>query len=70
MINMIKRYFCKHEYHLLTTYKTDTDVSVGYKLEELCIIYCPKCKSEEVVPKHKYESIMEKQRIDKEYRND
>lgn len=66
----LRKLFCRHEYHLLTRYKMDTDPTIGYRSEEVCIIYCPKCKHEDTVTKHRYESIIAKQKIDKEYRDE
>lgn len=63
----LKRLFCRHEYTLLTSYKTDVDETIGYKLEELFIIYCPKCKKEKTVGKVEYEKLMAKSEVDKEH---
>jgi hypothetical protein len=63
----LKRLFCKHDFHLLSTYKKDVDDTVGYKLQEIHIIYCPKCKKEKHVSKHRYEAIMKRQEIDRSY---
>lgn len=66
----LKRLFCRHEYHLLNTFITDTDPTVGYRAEEMVVIYCPKCKKEDTVTKHRYECIIERQKVDKEYRDE
>lgn len=64
----LKRWFCKHDYYLLTEYKMDTDPSIGYRSEEVCVMYCPKCKHEITVDKHRYDSVIARQKIDSEYR--
>jgi len=62
----LRRYFCKHKYVLLTTHKKDIDSGVGYDLEELFVMYCPKCKKEIEVLKYQHDTIMAKQRIEEE----
>jgi hypothetical protein len=64
---MFKKWFCKHEYQKVSSYKKDIDDTIGYKLEEVIIIYCPKCKKQKEVLTHEYEAIMNKQYLDKEY---
>jgi uncharacterized protein YbaR (Trm112 family) len=64
---MFKKFFCKHQYQLLTTYETDVDASLGYDKRNKYIIYCPKCKKELDVLEHEYNKIMAKQRIDGNY---
>lgn len=66
---MFKKWFCKHEFHSLTTFKRDVDETLSYDLREFHIIYCPKCGKRKTVEKVEYEALMEKQRIDKEYEN-
>jgi hypothetical protein len=63
----LKRIFCKHEFQALSSYKRDVDSSVGYRLMEFYIIYCPKCGKRRDVIKYEYEAIMSRQRIDREY---
>lgn len=63
----LKKLFCTHEFHKLTSFKVDADLTVGYKVKEIFVIYCPKCKKQKKVEKYKYECIMEKQELDKEY---
>lgn len=64
----LKRLFCTHEFHLLTSYKRDTDRSVGYNVKAIFVVYCPKCKTQREVLEHEYNSIIEKQRLDKEFK--
>lgn len=67
MIGIIKRLFCNHKYHLLSVYKKDLDKSQGYKVDNIHIIYCPKCKKETEVMAHIYKKIIERQKVDEEY---
>ncbi|PGO60555.1 hypothetical protein CN981_08370 [Priestia megaterium] len=67
MFRLLTRWFCTHEYHLLTTYEMDIDKGLGYDVKEFNILYCPKCRKETHVLQHDYEKIMARQRIDLEY---
>jgi hypothetical protein len=68
----LRKWFCKHDFHLLTSYKKDVDETLGYNLQEVFVIYCPKCREEKCVNKHEYEIEMKRQEVDrshaKEYR--
>lgn len=70
MFNMFKKWFCKHEFKSLETYKMDTDPSVGYKEEQMHVVYCPKCKKQQTVTWLQYNILMAKQKVDEEYRNE
>jgi len=65
---MFKKWFCKHDFHLLTSYEKDIDPSVGYKRGKVFIIYCPKCKKQIEVLDYEHEAIMKRQEIDRSYR--
>ena len=69
MIKRLKRLVCHHSFHFLASYSTDGDRGVGYREVEKFIIYCPKCGETKEVLKHQYESVMNKQKIDREYRD-
>ena len=68
MLLKLKKLFCTHEFHLLTSYKRDTDKSVGYSMKNIYVVYCPKCKTQKEVLEHEYNAIIEKQRLDKEFK--
>lgn len=64
----LKKLFCIHDFHLLTSYKKDIDRSViGHNVKTVYVVYCPKCKTEKEVLEHEYNAIVEKQRLDKEF---
>ena len=64
----LKRFFCKHEYKLLTTYEKDIDSGYAYDKQTICIVYCPKCKKQLSLVEWEYNALMHKQEIDKEFR--
>jgi hypothetical protein len=66
--NGLRQLFCNHEFQKVSSYKKDVDDTIGYKLADIVIIYCPKCKKQKEVLLHEYEAIMNKQRLDKEYK--
>lgn len=68
LIRLIRKFFCNHDYRLLTSYKTDTDPSVGFAKQTVYTIYCPKCRKEKTVSEPEYNSIMARQQIDRECR--
>ena len=63
-LRFIKRFFCKHDYHLLTTFISSVSC---YDVERNYVIYCPKCKRKKYVSKHDFDIIMKKQEIDRKY---
>lgn len=63
----LKKLLCKHEYRSLTTYSKDSDASVGYREEQIHVIYCPKCKHKKEVNEYEYKSIMAIKEIDEVY---
>lgn len=70
MFQKIKQYFCKHSFKVTKTYSDDGDETVGYKLTEFAIIYCPKCKKQQTCTLLQFEVMKEMQRIDEEYANE
>lgn len=64
MIRWIKQRFCRHVYHSVHEREEDVDYGVGYNLQKLHILYCPKCRKEIEVRKWQYQAILEKQRLD------
>lgn len=67
MIGLLKKLFCKHSYELLHTYRQDVDDSVGYKEEDIHVVYCPKCKKELRLRPHEFGILMAKQKVNEEY---
>ena len=61
--------FCKHDYHLLGTFEKDVDEGLGYKVEDIHAIYCPKCRKQMEVFEYEYTIIMERQKIDAQYKH-
>lgn len=64
---MIKKWFCKHDYKLVNNYTIDSDPTIGYRAEKMCVIYCPKCRKQKKIPEYEYFIILEKQKVDAEY---
>lgn len=58
---------CKHKYHLLTVYEKDVDVGIGFDMQKIFIIYCPRCSDEMEVREHVYNKIIARQKVDEEY---
>lgn len=64
---MLKRLLCNHTYHLLTSYTVDSDKGVGYNKVDKFIVYCPRCGKKKHLSKQNYETMINQQRVDKEY---
>ncbi len=69
MLKWIRQKFCKHDYHLISVHKDDTDPTLGYKIEDIYTVYCPKCKKEVEYTELEYDKLKEKQKIDEAYKN-
>lgn len=69
MFRLIKRLFCKHDYHLLGTFEKDIIDGLGYEVKDIHVIYCPKCAKKREVFDYEYNIIMEQQKIDNQYKH-
>jgi hypothetical protein len=67
MFGRIRRYFCRHDFHLLNSYEKDVDSGVGYDVREVFMIYCPKCREQKEVLEHEYKATMKKQEVDRSH---
>lgn len=64
---MFKKFFCKHTFQEVSSYTYDSDKGVGYALEKVHIVYCPKCKKEMDLIEHRFVALMGKQALDEMY---
>ncbi|UGO50753.1 hypothetical protein PQE68_gp162 [Bacillus phage vB_BanS_Sophrita] len=66
-MRFLKRWFCNHDYKLIHTYKKDVDDGVGYSLQPVYVIYCPKCAKRKEVLNHEYIIMQQMKKVDESY---
>lgn len=66
---IFKKLFCNHQFVLVSTFDSDIDSGVGYRLQTYHTLYCPKCKLSKDVLKHEYEKIVGIQEVDRQYKS-
>lgn len=65
MLNFIRKRVCKHDFKFITSYEGDLDNGVGYRMGQINIVYCAKCRTELRLPNHEFDLLMAKQELHK-----
>lgn len=70
MIKICRQLKCEHKYYKVSEFEQDICVN-SYKthLVRKIVVYCPICKKEKVLRTLDYEIMLNKRKVDKEYKN-